>query len=236
MDIKQQLLDKYKYKIELHAHSSPVSKCSEISPKELVEFYIENGYDAFVLTNHFTPFLFENRSMKEGIDFYLEDYFKAKNYAKDRIKVFLGAEIRFKENRNEFLIYGVNRDILQKVYDYFDKGVDAFRKEVKLDNSLFIQAHPFRENCTPINPNLLEGVEVYNMHPGHNSKPALAVDFANEFGFKIKTVGSDFHHPIKGHIGIAYTRTSTLPRDSFDLVKILKDNEYVIQIGNDILI
>lgn len=236
METKQQLLDKYKYKIELHAHSSPVSPCSEISPEELVEYHIENGYDAFVLTNHFTPFIFENRSMEEGIDFYLEDYFKAKTYAKDRIKVILGAEIRFIENRNEFLIYGVNRDILQKVYEYFDKGVDSFRKEVKLNNSLFIQAHPFRETCKPINPKFLDGVEIYNMHPGHNSKPAFAVDFAYEFGFNIKTIGSDFHHPIKGHTGVAYTRTSTLPFDSFDIVKILKKNEYFIQIGNDILI
>ena len=236
MDIKQKLIKKYKYKIELHAHSSPVSPCSEITPEELVEFYIKYGYDAFVLTNHFTPSLFESRSMEEGIDFYLDDYYKAEKYAGDKIKVILGAEIRFKENRNDFLIYGVNRDILQKVYEYFDKGVNAFRQEVKLDKSLFIQAHPFRETCTPINPEFLDGIEVYNMHPGHNSKPAFAVNFAKENELNITTIGSDFHHPIKGHIGVSYTRTSVLPSNSFDIVNILKIKDYVMQIGDSFLI
>ena len=46
-------------------------------------------------------------------------------------------EIRFTENVNDYLIYGVDRDILSVCYDYLTKGVEVFRKEVKLQNSVF---------------------------------------------------------------------------------------------------
>ena len=45
-------MEKY-YKTELHAHTKPVSMCSDIDTKQLVKIYKENGYDSIVLTNHF---------------------------------------------------------------------------------------------------------------------------------------------------------------------------------------
>lgn len=34
---------------------------------------------------------------------------------------------------------------------------------------LFYQAHPFRNSMKITNPELLDGIEVYNGHPGHDS-------------------------------------------------------------------
>ena len=51
--LKQTISQQYKYRIELHAHTTPASVCSEIPPKQMVETYKDLGYDAITLTNHF---------------------------------------------------------------------------------------------------------------------------------------------------------------------------------------
>ena len=50
--IKEDLKSEYKYRIELHAHSKPVSPCSEIPPEQLIKVYKDLGFDAIALTNH----------------------------------------------------------------------------------------------------------------------------------------------------------------------------------------
>ena len=47
-------ISQYKYKIEMHAHSYPASGCSRLSPKEFIRALKSAGYDAVVLTNHFS--------------------------------------------------------------------------------------------------------------------------------------------------------------------------------------
>ena len=56
MDLKQlkaQLSEEYRYRIELHAHTNPASGCSDVTPQEMVEIYHTLGYDGIVITNHF---------------------------------------------------------------------------------------------------------------------------------------------------------------------------------------
>ena len=131
--LKLQLCDTYKYRIEMHAHTSPASPCSQASPKEAVTIYKNLGYDAICITNHFfkelfTSPIFENMTKEEKIDKYLEDFYLAKKEG-DRlgINVILGAELRFIENTNDYLIYGIDRDSLIKIYDYLDNTVEHFR-------------------------------------------------------------------------------------------------------------
>ena len=40
MNIKE-----YKYKIDFHTHTSPVSPCSQITPQRMVEAYKELGFE-----------------------------------------------------------------------------------------------------------------------------------------------------------------------------------------------
>ena len=55
--LKEKLVKKYRYRTELHAHTSPASPCSEISPEEMAKTYHEKGYDAVVVANHFIAYL-----------------------------------------------------------------------------------------------------------------------------------------------------------------------------------
>ena len=41
------------YKYELHCHTAKVSACSRMGAEELVELYLENGYDGIFVTDHF---------------------------------------------------------------------------------------------------------------------------------------------------------------------------------------
>ena len=234
---KEQLMNEYKYRIEMHAHTLPTSPCSEISPEEMVKTYSDLGYDAVVISNHFIYYLVEGYSKQEAIDRYLKDYEDTCAAAEEYgLKIILAAEVRFDENHNDYLIYGVDREILEKVYDYFPKGLKAFREEVKLDKSVFLQAHPFRNGMELVDVSLLDGIETFNVHPGHNSRVGQAVKYAYDNKFEITTAGSDFHHPNVGHEGLAAVRTKILPKDSFELAKILKDGDYVIEIGANAIV
>ncbi len=238
MDLKKTLKKQYPYKTELHAHTTPASPCSQITPEEMVETYRKNCYDAVVITNHFALDLFKGAPKKEAIDKYLSDYeITYEEGKRNGIKVYLGAEVRFAENSNDYLIYGADRAVLETVYDYLDKGLEAFRKEVKLSKSVFIQAHPSRDRMTKVSPLLLDGMEVFNMHPGHASRNAITGKIVRDNPHLISTAGSDFHHPGLGHEAISALRTSELPEDSFGIASILKSRDYLLEIaGNSIIL
>ena len=235
--IKEELVKEYKYRIELHAHTKPASPCSEILSEELVKTYHELGYDAVTVTNHFVKWIFREQTKEQALESYLKDYEDACRAAeKYGMKVYLGAEVRFEDYINDYLVYGVNRDILSECYDYFDEGVDAFRREVTLDDSVFIQAHPFRNDMVLVDPEILDGIEVFNLHPGHNSRVGLASKYAKEKSFGIITAGSDYHHKDKGHEGVTALRARCLPEDSFELAKLLKSGDYLFEIGGSQII
>lgn len=244
-EIKKQLSAEYPYRIELHAHTKPESTCSEVSPDELLEIYSEKGYDGVVITNHFMGYnlykdseYMEGESKEERLDYYFNGYEKAKAAGeKLGIVVYLGLEIRFSaENENDYLIYGADRETVSLCYDNFRGSLEDFRKSVPLPRSVFVQAHPFRNGITPADPELLDGVEIFNMHPGHNSRIGLASRYAKENNLKIRTVGSDFHHKNRGHEGVSALRTKILPKDSFELAEILKSGDYVFEIGETSLV
>ena len=231
-NLKTELFDEYKHKIELHAHTSPVSGCSQVTPEEMVKTYKNLGYSAVAVTNHFM--YDENRDKLEYINYYLNDFEQTEKIGKENgLKVYLGAEIRFTENYNDYLIFGVDKNMLSEIYDYLPHGIENFRKNYAMPNSIFIQAHPKRDGIQDIDTSLLDGIEVYNMHPHHNSKIGLASLVAESCDGMIVTAGSDFHHPNHNHEGLAAIRSTRLPEDTFDLAKLLKSNEFLIQIGKD---
>lgn len=251
-NIKAQLSDYYRYRIEMHAHTTPVSPCSQVTPQELVRTYSKLGYDAVCLTNHFISLLFRDCEFYQGlskeaqIDRYIADFeTAAEEGEKCGIKVLLGTEIRFadsKEERfadkiNDYLIYGVDKNILLGAYDYLGESLEVFRTNFDLPNSVFVQAHPFRSPCSPAVPSLLDGIEAYNMHTHHNQIIPHAVKFAADNKIGIVTCGSDFHHPNEGNDGTSALRTHILPNDSFELASILRSGDYIMELGgNDFIL
>lgn len=233
--LKKELVSRYPYKIEMHAHTSPASRCSEVTPEEVVRLYKEKGYNAVVLTNHFVHRPAGEK--QDAVQKQLEDYRRACIAGKKLgMTVLLGAEIRFAGETNDFLLYGVDENILCSVFDHLDNGLGAFRENLKLEKSLLIQAHPFRVSCKIANTDLLDGIEVINLHPHHNSNVHLGMLHAEQNPGLIRTAGSDFHHDQPGHCGTSALRFPVLPRDSFELAELLRTRNYVFEILDAIVI
>lgn len=224
----------YPYKIELHAHTCPVSGCSQIEPEALVDTYERLGYDAVVLTNHLQPH-FIQMGEDEAVRFYLDDYHRACAHAKGKhLRVLLGMEIHFTENANDYLIFGMREEDVRTAWQYIDRGIDAFYRDCQSPDKVIVQAHPFRSNMVLANPDSLDGIEAFNMHPNSNSRCAVAQRYASEHPGWITTVGTDYHHP--GHEGLTALRTKTCPEDSVGLAHILRSRDYLFDIAGAIVV
>lgn len=232
---KDKILKEYPYKIEMHAHTCNASPCSEIEPEDAVRRYSRYGYDGIVITNHFHLKLWEPTESIENIfDSYMSDYLRAKAEGeKLGIRVYFGIEIRFLENDNDYLTYGVDRDFLYKAYESLDKGVAHFSANCRNDKIYFAQAHPFRNGMERMDPSFMDGIEVFNMHINHNSRVGAAERYARENNLGMLG-GTDFHHP--GQEGMCSLRARTLPEDSFGIAEMLHSGDYCFEIGDSLVL
>lgn len=225
----QEYISSYRYKIELHAHSSPASPCSELPPKDLIAVLKKEGFDAAVLTNHF----FEGGGYMEKPDpvgAYLEDYYACREAGeKAGVRILLGAEYRFHENGNDYLVFGVDEAFLRETVTRFSMTFTEFYEAYHSEKLLILQAHPFRSGLERAPSDHLDGMETFNMHPHHNSRVALAAHYAREEGLDVVTIGTDLHH--HGHEGLSALRTRVLPEDGASLVSLLRAKDYLFEIG-----
>lgn len=224
----------YRYRTELHAHTSPVSSCSDILPCELVETYKELNFDGVVITNHFTSAALDFGSADRFMEYYLKDFYEAKRRGDELgINVILGTELRFSECFNDYLIYGIDEQYLVDCYDYIERGLEAFYGQMKREDNIILQAHPFRNSMEPVRPQLLDGIETYNVHPEHNSRVAVAAKYAAEHNL-IATAGSDFHH--RGCAGLAALRSKQALKTSRDVALCLLSRDYVLEVGGNLIL
>jgi len=223
------------FKTELHVHTSPCSICAEVPPETAVEDYARLGTSAIVITNHINPNAYNYESAEAYAESYLADYRLAKATGERLgVNVILGAEIRFTENSNDYLVYGISEDDILKMYPLIDKGIENFYKEFKNDRNLILQAHPFRNGMVLAPVDSIDGIETFNSHPGHNSRIAVALKYASENPRFITVGGTDYHH--KNQEGLTFLLTNRLPKDSFDLAEILKSRNYAFWLSGAVAI
>lgn len=226
------MINKYKFKTELHAHTSPVSKCSQIPASDMAGIYKNLGYDSIAITNHFIRFDMD-MNKNDFLEYYINDYKTVKECGKQiDLGVILGCEIRFTENLNDYLVFGIDENDLEEMYELIPHGIENFYKKFKNEKRVIIQAHPYRDCCTIAPNGSIDGVESYNVHPGHNSRIAVTSKYANENNM-IVTCGTDFHHP--GHEGLAAILTENRINDSFEAAEVLKSKGYLFEIGTSIV-
>ena len=228
------MFKEYKNKIELHCHSSGFSECSELPPSEIIRCYRNAGYQGIVITNHFYPWVSKNdKKYQKYIDEFLEEYHFTKELGEGvGIKVYLGMEIRFEENQNDYLLYGIDEDFVRGVPRQLETIYDFMPYLKEHPDVLFIQAHPFRNGMFLVDSSLLDGIEVFNLHPNHNSRVGFAAKYAESEGLKVCTCGSDLHHP--GHDALSALLTRELPEDEKELARCIRE-EQVYKVGNSIV-
>ena len=232
--IKAQLLREYPFTIELHAHTNPVSSCSDLPPAEMVLLCKQAGAQGVVVTNHTRIGDKEKYTREEWAEHQLKDFREALEAGNQLgIRVYLGMEIRFPENRNEYLVFGIDEDFVYRVYDYLDKDLHTFYRDFHCPELLIIQAHPYRDGLVEVDAGDLDGYEVFNLHPSHNSRVSVAAAHYAKHGGVI-TGGTDFHH--RGHEGQLLTCFRQMPEDNAALVQMLRSGDYIFRTGNNVLL
>ncbi len=217
-------------KYELHSHTAECDKVALIGGAELVKEYRERDYSGIVITDHYFSMFYEwfkdELSLgdhKKIIERYLRGYYAARNEAeKSGFTVLCGAEVRFDNTINDYLIYGLKEE------DFYELPLLNQLKNVKeLKDALpkyavIVQAHPFRDNMTVCNPEFLFGIEVYNggTAPFRNE---MAKIYAEHYD-KVMTSGSDVHRTKALARGGICTDHDI--RTSEDLVRVLSSGEY----------
>lgn len=219
---------------EMHFHTKNTSNCAKVKAKDAVEEYIKAGYDGIVVTDHLSSSTYmkygrERLPWNKKIDFFLKGYKEAVKTSKGRINVLLGMEIRFRtsEGDNDYLVYGLNEEFLYNHPNLLEMNIKNFYELAKENNFLVFQAHPFRFGMKVTNPKFLDGVEIFNGNPRHNSNNDIAEMWAKKFDLMI-TSGSDYHeYEDLGTGGIWFSKEIT---DNKTLVEELKKKEYKLKI------
>lgn len=222
------------YKYDMHVHTAEVSICGMVPASQVVYLYKEAGYHGIVITDHYIDEYFYglgHKSWKDKIDEFLKGYRNALSEGeKSGLKIIPGIEIRFTENNNDYLIYGIDEAFLRHNKELYKLGLEKFRKLIRGENILIYQAHPFRSWVNPANPVLLDGVEVFNgnLRQVNNNHQALSFAVANNLKM---ASGSDFHQVEDLAMGgVIFPDEICTP---VQLFKALKNDRAVGLIGSD---
>lgn len=222
-----------KYLYEMHFHTKNTSNCANVSAEKAVEEYIKAGYDGIVVTDHLSPSTYmkygrELLSWRKKVDFFLRGYNAAKKAAAGRINVLLGMELRFKtsEGDNDYLVYGITENFLYEHPELLNLNIKKFYKLAQENGFLVFQAHPFRVGMKVTNPNFIDGIEIFNGNPRHNSSNDIAEMWAKKYDLMV-TSGSDYHeYEDLGSGGIWFDKEIL---DNKTLVEELKKRNYEIK-------
>lgn len=181
---------------DLHVHTANVSFCGHIPAKDVVQLYSKIGYHGVVITDHYFDGFFTrytNLSWKDKVKEYVNGYIEAKYQGEELgLDVFLGMELRFIDNPNDYLVYGVTYEFLVDYPELYNLGLPGLKKLAAANDLLIYQAHPFRRNNYLTEVDLLDGIEVFNGNPRHSSYNEQAYAFAQKHQLKMIS-GSDFH-------------------------------------------
>jgi predicted metal-dependent phosphoesterase TrpH len=220
------------HRIETHAHTNLVSPCGRLTPEELVAAYADAGYSALVVTDHLVstlPIFRRAASWRERVHRFFSGYSAAREAARGtRLRVLPGFELTFDQlPGRDFLVYGIDEELLMDLPDLTALDPVALKPLADAAGAVVVQAHPFRR-ARPIDPVLLDGVEVFNGNLRHDSADELAAAFAREHDL-LAISGSDAHQwedICRGGITLPHVPSSTsdlarMCRDAKDEVGLL---------------
>lgn len=183
-------------KLETHCHTAETSPCGVLSARELVALYHEAGYQTLVVTDHLWSEWKAGLPMEKRVQAYLAGYRAAREAGSALgMHVLLGAELRMEPEPEDYLCYGLTEQALPDLMAFMDghPSLSALHDYLRARGMLLLQAHPFRDGLRPMDLSLLDGVEVYNGNPRHDSRNGRALHHASARPGLILTSGSDAH-------------------------------------------
>ena len=220
-------------RFEIHFHTKETSGCALVPAAEGVNLYRQEGYDGIVVTDHLADYEQNARQKMDWNTFvnrFMTGYLAAKAEGDTcGMAVYLGMELRFNENANDYLVFGITEEFLRSHEWLCEETLASFFEIAKENDLTIVQAHPFRAWCEPANPYYLHGAEIKNCHPRHDSHNDLAEQWAED-NHLFPTAGSDFHEYEELALGgIDFDR---MPADSHDVGEMLRKGQYRIWTKN----
>ena len=217
------------FKTDLHCHTSEASFCAKENAKDTVERYIAEGYSTIVITNHFATYQPKSDDYHQFVDWHFDAIELAKEAAGDRLNILAGAEINvYDYPLDDFLAYGVTRELMHSMDDFFNLKVKHIRQTLCDNNCLLIKAHPMRHGQSMYPVDEIDGYELYNGYPYWKHLNPIAKEWIFAMGADktILTAGTDHHNnedPIKAGI-----LTDVKIKTNEQLIDILKNRRYDI--------
>ena len=219
-----------RYKMEFHCHTLETGPCGTVPAAKFVRLHKEAGYDGLMISDHFSAVVqgsHDEIDWQAAVDHLLRGYRLAKAEGdKIGLDVFLGAEIRFPGSDNDYLLLGLTEEFLRQNPWMYELTQEECYKLLDQNGLLLVQAHPFRDGCTPADPRYLHGAEAYNGHKGQPNHNDRAEAFTAEHGL-IATAGSDCHY--KNAVGTTAVIFPEAPRTTADIVRHLRAGTYELE-------
>ena len=195
------------YLYDPHTHTAETSKCGHLFAADVVDRYVRNGFSGLVVTDHLHPEYLSRIDTQHNWDMVMDHYLSGYHASKKRgdevgLDVMLGAEFRFPENDNDYLVYGIDEQWLRSnpyaccmsAQEFYDK----FHNEV-----LIIHAHPFREGSAPVQETAIHGAEIINNNPRHVNNNDKALEMCRRHPEYYRLAGSDTHRDgDEAHAGV----------------------------------
>lgn len=205
--------------VDLHVHTNISSRCSSVTPQELVDRATELGLDAVCVTEH---------STYTGAQVNHE-------YALTRgFRVFRGLEVYTEQG--DMLVFGWETQIKYYLFPFED-----LVREVESRDGIVIPAHPCRgisdarhRSRHSLSDELVEAIVAIETHNGAVSKKNnnQAEHLRKKYDL-FGVGGSDAHHV--SHLGRCLTVFEDEPRDERELIEALKSGRYVATYGDQVL-
>jgi hypothetical protein len=217
------------YRYELHMHTAESSWCGRTPGARAAEMYAAAGYDGVCVTDHYFREAVESlpgRKAKDKVSAWLAGY-RAVRDAGTRVglETLLCMELRFDENFNDYLVYGITEELLMRHPDLYAMTPAAFYRFARQHGLFFAQAHPYRSVCVPADPACLHGIEVFNAHRRHQNHNDLAEALAAAHPHLVRLAGSDFHQ--ENDLGGASVLFGERMRESAEIAGALLENRMV---------
>ena len=221
-------------------HTSQVSRCAPDSAEQLIEAFLEKGYHAVIVTDHFAGERDDLKALtwEEKMHYQARGYEAALKAAEGTgLRVFFGWEMS-EERAEDYLTYGLGMDFLLAHPDLEKMPLEEYCRVCHEAGAFITRAHPYRHaDYIPPNPTIngavIDAVEVVNgkwLDPDNENH--LAFEWARKHPEKIRTSGTDIHQAsVAGDAGIALTH----PVNSLEeIIGALRNREHFLIIDGRI--
>ena len=223
------------YQFDVHMHTAETSKCGRIPAADLVDRYKAAGYDGIIITDHlheeYISLLYCYDDWDTCVDRFLDGYKRAKKRGDEvGVQVFLAAELRFAENDNDYLVYGIDEAWLRAHPYPFRMGPVEYFRRFQHD-LLIVQAHPFRDGNRFIRWDCIHGLEVVNTHPDHENLNEASLEAFRHQSHLYPLCGSDTHR--KGQECASWVLLEQPVRNIQDYIAAVRQGAYTLGCKNE---